>query len=85
MGREENMEMERSRRQFEHEKKFGKTLKEPETPEDERYKRNESMLFNMRKSSRGFHHSDIHKAAEELRMEGKGSIDPHYEDSKKNK
>lgn len=34
---------------------------------------------------RGFHHSDIHKAAEELRMEGKGSEDPHYEDSKKNK
>ena len=34
---------------------------------------------------RGFHHSDIHKAAEELRMEGKGSEDPMYPDSKKNK
>ena len=34
---------------------------------------------------RGFHHSDIHKAAEELRMEGKGSEDPMYESSKKNK
>lgn len=39
----------------------------------------------MRRTFRGFHHSDIHKAAEELRMEGKGSHDPHYEDSKKNK
>jgi hypothetical protein len=34
---------------------------------------------------RGFHHSDICKAAEELRMEGKGSHDPIYENSKKNK
>jgi hypothetical protein len=29
--------------------------------------------------------SEIHKAAEELRMEGKGSHDPVYENSKKNK
>lgn len=34
---------------------------------------------------RGFHHADAMKAAEELRMEGKGSHDPHYENSKKNK
>lgn len=39
----------------------------------------------MRHSDRGFHHSDIHKAAEELRMEHKGSHDPVYESSKKNK
>lgn len=29
-------------------------------------------------------HKDMHKAAEELRMEGKGSHDPMYPDSKKN-
>jgi hypothetical protein len=29
--------------------------------------------------------SEAHKAAEELRMEGKGSEDPVYENSKKNK
>jgi hypothetical protein len=34
---------------------------------------------------RGFHHSDAVKAAEELRMEGKGSHDPMYPHSKKNK
>lgn len=34
---------------------------------------------------RGFHHHDAVKAAEELRMEGKGSHDPTYPDSKKNK
>jgi hypothetical protein len=34
---------------------------------------------------RGFHHSDAVKAAEELRMEGKGSEDPIYDNSKKNK
>ncbi len=34
---------------------------------------------------RGFHHSDIHKAAEEMRMEGKGSHDPKYSDKHKNK
>lgn len=34
---------------------------------------------------RGFHSSDIHKAAEELRLEHKGSFDPMYEDPKKNK
>lgn len=30
-------------------------------------------------------HSAMHKAAEELRLEGKGSHDPIYEDSHKNK
>lgn len=34
---------------------------------------------------RGFHNADIHKAAEELRMEHKGSCDPMYPNSKKNK
>lgn len=34
---------------------------------------------------RGFTHEQMHKAAEELRMEGKGSTDPMYHDSKKNK
>lgn len=34
---------------------------------------------------RGFHREDMHKAAEELRMEGEGSHDPMYESSKKNK
>lgn len=33
---------------------------------------------------RGFHAADMHKAAEELRMEGKGSHDPMYQDPHKN-
>lgn len=34
---------------------------------------------------RMFHVADIHKAAEELRMEHKGSHDPMYTSSRKNK
>ncbi len=44
-----------------------------------------NMMRRLEKHDRGFHHSDIHKAAEELRIEGKGSHDPNYENSKKNK
>jgi hypothetical protein len=33
----------------------------------------------------GVRHEDMHKAAEELRMEGKGSKDPMYHSSHKNK
>lgn len=40
---------------------------------------------SMEQSDRGFHASDVHKAAEELRLEGKGSHDPVYHDSKKNR
>lgn len=58
--------------------------------EMERKVRNESIMGTLTKQSqsphnRGFHSSDVHKAAQELRMEGKGSHDPHYTDSKKNK
>lgn len=34
---------------------------------------------------RGFHHSNMHKAAEETRMADGGSHDPVYEDKHKNK
>jgi hypothetical protein len=33
----------------------------------------------------GVRHSDAHKIAEELRMEGKGSKDPAYDNQNKNK
>lgn len=78
MGREENMEMERSRRQYEHEKKFGKD-KEPEIP----YNYNE--IHHPIKKAKVSMMTAAHKAAEELRMEGKGSHDPAYKDSHKNK
>lgn len=57
----------------------------------ERQLRNEQVLgtrgvpFKGFNKDRGFHSSDIHKAAEELRHEGKGSHDPVYGNSKKNK
>ncbi len=36
----------------------------------------------MKQSPRGFTHEDIHRAAEEMRMEGKGSHDPYHEGKK---
>lgn len=54
----------------------------------ERTLRKESIMTKKHFSpapGRGFHHSDAMKAADELRMEGKGSHDPIYENSKKNK
>lgn len=56
---------------------LGKASRERE----DRTEKNRSMIGK----DRGFHSSDIHKAAEELRMEGKGSHDPHYDNPKKNK
>lgn len=55
--------------------------REKDTTPEEAKKHNAKMMEHWR----GFHHSDAVKAAEELRMEGKGSHDPHYENSKKNK
>lgn len=68
-------------------------LVEPEGPEmyskewfeEGDKERAEKMHEELAKAARGFHSSDIHKAAEELRMEGKGNQDPHYSNSKKNK
>ena len=117
MGREENMEMERSRRQHEHEKKFGKDREDwddfhnkPKSDtrkmlEKEMKANYEASLKGLRENNygikdqdheshmrflhghkdKGFSGADVHKAAEELRMEGKGSEDPMYENSKKNK
>lgn len=34
---------------------------------------------------RGFHFQAMQQAAEEMRMEGKGSSDPYYDNSKKNR
>lgn len=47
--------------------------------------RKEEVLGTHRPEHFRVKHSDIHKIAEELRMEGKGSHDPCYENSKKNK
>lgn len=53
----------------------------------ERTLRKESVMGKHFRPSgdRGFHHSDAHRIAEELRHEGKGSHDPMYNNSKKNK
>ena len=48
MSREANIEMERSRRQHEYEKKFGKDPVEKEPTAEERHARNEATLTRMR-------------------------------------
>lgn len=50
--------------------------------EDEQHEAHMRMLHGTKDRVK---HADMHKAAEELRTEGKGSDDPVYENSKKNK
>lgn len=70
MGRFENMEMERSRREHEHAKKFGRIEEHKFNPEEAKA-HNERVLEKLR--------------GERLRHSGQGSHDPMYPDSHKNK